>query len=74
MLDKVREIRDEIEQKIKGWLEHPEEELEKLKEERECERRERLEARTGEVHAGRPFPRSDAPGTARAVGHLRSVY
>ena len=41
-LEKFREIRDEIEQKILDWLEHPEEELAKLKEEREQERRERL--------------------------------
>jgi arsenate reductase len=44
MLNKFREIRDEIEQKILDWLEHPEEELAKLKAERERERRERLEA------------------------------
>jgi arsenate reductase len=43
-LEKFREIRDEIEQKILDWLEHPEEELAKLKTERERERRERLEA------------------------------
>ncbi len=43
-LEKFREIRDEIELKVKHWLEHPEEELEKLKAERERERRERLEA------------------------------
>lgn len=44
MLDKFREIRDEIELKIKEWLEHPEEELAKLTAERERQRRERLEA------------------------------
>jgi hypothetical protein len=44
MLNTFREIRDEIEQKILNWLEHPEEELAKLKEERERERRARLEA------------------------------
>jgi arsenate reductase len=42
MLGKFREIRDEIQLKIKGWLEHPEAELTKLRAERE--RRERLEA------------------------------
>ncbi len=46
-LEKFREIRDEIEQKILDWLEHPEEELAKLKEEREQERRERLSIREG---------------------------
>jgi arsenate reductase len=52
-LNKLREVRDEIELKIKHWLEHPEEELAKLKEERERERLERLQAaRTGtENHA-----------------------
>jgi arsenate reductase (thioredoxin) len=45
MLDKFREIRDQIELKIKGWLEHPEEELARLRAERERERQERLKAR-----------------------------
>jgi len=40
-LEKFREVRDEIELKIKDWLAHPEEELARLKEERERERRER---------------------------------
>jgi arsenate reductase len=55
MLNTFREIRDEIEQKILDWLEHPEEELAKLKEERERERRERLEAarRRADEHAQR---------------------
>jgi arsenate reductase (thioredoxin) len=44
MLEKFREIRDEIELKIKDWLEHPEEELAKLRAEREREREERLRA------------------------------
>src|ERR687894_707663 len=44
MRDRFREIRDEIEHKIKEWLEHPEEELAKLTAERERQRRERLEA------------------------------
>ena len=44
LLDKFREIRDEIEQKILDWLGCPEEELAKLREEREQERRQRLEA------------------------------
>jgi hypothetical protein len=45
MLDKVREVWDEIEQKILYWLERPEEELAKLKEERNHERRERKRER-----------------------------
>ena len=42
MLERFREVRDQIELRIRDWLEHPEEELRKLREERE--RRERLEA------------------------------
>jgi arsenate reductase len=42
-LEKFREVRDQIELKIKEFLEHPEEELERLKEEREREHRERLQ-------------------------------
>jgi arsenate reductase (thioredoxin) len=49
MLDRFREIRDEIEIKIKDWLEHPEEELAKLKAERERERQERLRAERREA-------------------------
>ena len=44
MLERFREVRNQIELKLKDWLEHPERELEKLKEERERERRERLAA------------------------------
>jgi len=43
-LDKFREVRDEIELKIKDWLEHPEQELAKLRAERNRERGERLRA------------------------------
>lgn len=43
-LNKFREIRDEIEQKMLDWLEHPESELEKLRQERQREREERLRA------------------------------
>src|ERR671920_1450592 len=42
MLERFRAVRDQIELRMRGWLEHPEEELRKLREERE--RRERLEA------------------------------
>ena len=44
MLERFREVRDEIELKMRDWLEHPEKELRKLREERERERRERLAA------------------------------
>ena len=44
MLERFREVRDEIELKLRDWLEHPEHELGKLKEERERERRERVAA------------------------------
>jgi arsenate reductase (thioredoxin) len=42
MLERFRSVRDEIELKIRDWLEHPEQELKKLREDRERERRERL--------------------------------
>jgi arsenate reductase (thioredoxin) len=42
MLERFREVRDQIELKIRNWLEDPEQELRKLKQERERERRERL--------------------------------
>jgi arsenate reductase len=44
MLERFREVRDEIEQKILDWLERPEEELAKLRAERQREREERLRA------------------------------
>jgi arsenate reductase len=50
-LEKFREVRDEIEAKIKDWLEHPEEEIARLKAERERERKERLEAAREEAEA-----------------------
>lgn len=55
MLDRFRAVRDEIEWKIKEWLDNPEAELAGLKEEREQERRERMEAtrREAEQEAGR---------------------
>ena len=53
MLERFRAVRDEIELRMKAWLEHPEAELARLREERERERqeiRERLEAaRRGET-------------------------
>lgn len=42
-LEKFREVRDQIEAKILHWLEHPEEEIAKLKEERARERQARME-------------------------------
>ena len=41
-LERFREVRDQIEAKILYWLEHPEEEIEKLRVERKRERRERV--------------------------------
>ncbi len=69
-LERFRVVRDQIELRIRGWLEQPEEELKRHREERECERRERLEeaiareaereaAPVGEREAGRdPFRRA----------------
>jgi arsenate reductase (thioredoxin) len=56
MLERLRVVRDQIELRLRGWLEHPEEELRKLREERERERQERLEA------SGREFAVSDGDG------------
>jgi arsenate reductase (thioredoxin) len=55
MLERFRKVRAEIELKIKDWLEHPEQELKKLREVRERERRERLVAarREADEHAQR---------------------
>jgi len=44
MLEKFRQVRDQIEAKIRHWLEHPEEELATLQEERERERQQRMRA------------------------------
>jgi arsenate reductase (thioredoxin) len=54
-LEVFRRVRDEIELKIRDWLEHPEHELKKVREERERERRERLAASRWEAdeHAQR---------------------
>ena len=62
MLERFRAVRDEIELRMRGWLEQPEAELRRLREERERERLERLEAeqeaaREREAaHAGRAAP------------------
>ena len=51
MLESFREVRDEIEQKILTWIDNPEVELVKLREERERQRLERVEA--AQQEAGR---------------------
>jgi arsenate reductase (thioredoxin) len=38
MLERFRQVRDEIEIRVKDWLENPEAELERLRESRERER------------------------------------
>jgi arsenate reductase len=43
MLERFRVVRDQIEMRMRGWLEQPEEELKRHREERDRERRERLE-------------------------------
>jgi arsenate reductase (thioredoxin) len=58
MLERFHAVHDEIELKMKDWLEHPERELEKLREERE--RRERLAA-----------ARREADGRAQLLERLR---
>lgn len=49
MLERFREVRDKIEQKILTWIYNPEAELVQLKEERERQRRERMEAERREA-------------------------
>jgi arsenate reductase (thioredoxin) len=49
MLERFRAVRDEIELRLKIWLEHPEAELARLREQRERERRERMEAARSEA-------------------------
>lgn len=44
MLERFREVRDEIERKVIAWIDNPEAELAQLKEQRERQRRERIEA------------------------------
>jgi arsenate reductase (thioredoxin) len=55
MLERFGKVRDEIELKMRDWLDHPEKELSKLREERERERGERLAAarREADEHAQR---------------------
>lgn len=47
MLERFRAVRDQIELRMKEWLEHPEGEMKKLREQQDRERRERLEAAEG---------------------------
>ena len=61
MLERFRTVRDQIELRMRDWLEHPGEELRKLREERERERRERMEASRSKIGVfngrdGRPDP------------------
>jgi len=49
MLERFRVVRDQIEIRMRAWLEQPEAELKRLREERERERRERLEAEKREA-------------------------
>ena len=68
-LEKFREVRDEIEQKIRDWLEHPEEELARLREKRERERRERMEAERREA-----LNRGDAFAVPVGIGRPGTAY
>lgn len=65
-LERFRAIRDEIELKIRDWLDRPEEELKKLYEERERERRERLEQARREYESRSSF--AAIPGTEANIG------
>ena len=59
-LEKFREVRNQIEAKILSWLEHPEEDLARLKAERERERQQRLRAGDEEAEARSPFIASES--------------
>lgn len=48
MLERFRAVRDGIELRMRGWLEQPEVELKRLRDERERGRRERLETEARE--------------------------
>jgi arsenate reductase (thioredoxin) len=63
MLERFRVVRDQIELKIRGWLERPEEDLKRLREERERERRERLEAEDASARRRPSGTPSGAPNT-----------
>jgi arsenate reductase (thioredoxin) len=63
-LEKFREVRDEIEMKIKHWLEHPEEEIERLRAERDRERHERSRAAQREADSFAVSGAADAGRTA----------
>lgn len=47
MLERFRAVRDQVELRMTEWLENPEAEMEKLREARERERKERLQAAQG---------------------------
>jgi DNA mismatch repair ATPase MutL len=77
-LEKFREIRDEIEQKIRDWLEHPEEELARLRDERERERKERLDVARREAESRNAYIAYDADRASRenrsmVPEHLRAT-
>jgi hypothetical protein len=52
-LEMFREVWDQLEAKILYWLEHPEEEIDKLRVERERERRKRVTSGTDPPQAPR---------------------
>jgi arsenate reductase len=70
-LERFRAIRDEIELRIRGWLDDPEEELRKLEEEREWARRERLEAARREAESRNAFAVVQDAGAPVAAGSPR---
>ena len=73
-LEKFREVRDQIEAKIHRWLEHPEEEIQKLKEEQERERQKRLTAARREARSSNAFacPEPSLAGVTSASDVLES--
>jgi arsenate reductase (thioredoxin) len=69
-LEKFREVRDQIEQKILDWLEHPEGELAKLREERELERLGRMEAARREAEERNSLASSTSSETRNFLAGL----
>ena len=51
MLERFRQVRDDIEIRIEDWLENPEAELQRHRESRERERRERLAGGRSSSHS-----------------------
>jgi arsenate reductase (thioredoxin) len=71
----VREVRDRIEAKILHWIEHPEEEIERLEAERERERQERMRVARIELEGRNAFVASGSGiSDVSEVGSVSLAY